>query len=125
MREPRPRPGRWSSIYSRPLAKVLTLEEMTLVEWIFKDAYLVDVDLSSWTEFIALYLVATYAEERSARGSGSLFIVEFLRAAVLDEALIVGAIVVCDHLRRRRRGRAPRRCAASQKGSCPDAPRGA
>ena len=53
----RPRPSRRSSIYSPPLARVMTPEDMTLFEWIFEDAYLVDVDLTSWDKFIALYLV--------------------------------------------------------------------
>ncbi len=86
MREPRPQPDSQSSIYSRQLAGVMTPEEMTLFEWIFEDAYLVDVDCPSWAEFIALYLVAPHAVEHAAGGSWPLFIVEFLRVRRWDLA---------------------------------------
>ncbi len=74
----RPRPSRRSSIYSPRLARVMTAEDMTLFVWIFEDAYLVDIDLTSWDKFIALYLVAPHAAERYERNR-LLFIVEFHR----------------------------------------------
>ncbi|HET8630673.1 MAG TPA: hypothetical protein VFL91_24915, partial [Thermomicrobiales bacterium] len=73
-----------SSIYSRQLARVMSQEDMTLFEWLFEDAYLVDVDLSSWTEHIALYLVAPHAAERYGKELRPLFIVEFLRVRSWD-----------------------------------------
>ena len=77
MREPRPRPGRQHSVYNRRLARSKTPEDLTLFEWIFEDAYLVDVDLSNWDRFIALYLEASHAAERYPSSSSPLFIVEF------------------------------------------------
>lgn len=79
----RPRPSRRSSIYSPQLARVMMQEEMTLFEWIFEDAYLVDVDLSGWRTLIALYVAAPHAAERYQDDEAPLFIAEFHRVSSL------------------------------------------
>jgi hypothetical protein len=75
----RPGPRRRPSIYSPQLARVMSQEEMTLFEWVFEDAYLVDVDLASWRTLIALYLAAPHAAERYQGDDAPLFIAEFHR----------------------------------------------
>jgi hypothetical protein len=57
------------------------MQQMTLFQQIFSDAHLVDIDLSAWDKYIALYALAELAERpwSTADGRLPLFKVEFVR----------------------------------------------
>ena len=57
------------------------MQQMTLFRQIFSEAHVVDIDLSAWDKYIALYVLAELAERpwSTADGRLPLFKVEFVR----------------------------------------------
>lgn len=58
------------------------MQQKELFELIFQDAHLVDVDLSAWDKYIALYVMADHAG-RTKSGRKPMFVVEFIRVRSL------------------------------------------
>ncbi len=48
------------------------MQQMTLFQQIFSDAHLVDIDLSAWDKYIALYVLAELAERPWSTADGRL-----------------------------------------------------
>ena len=61
----------------------MTVEEAENFPYIFADAYVVDLDFSTWQRSVGLYLTANYASEHR-RYYPEIFLVEFLRVRQLD-----------------------------------------
>lgn len=59
------------------------MRQKKLFEQIFSDAHVVDIDLSSWDQFITLYVLADHTE-REESGRKALFAVEFGRVYGLN-----------------------------------------
>jgi hypothetical protein len=59
------------------------INQPRLLEQIFSDAHLVDIDMSGWDKYIGLYVFADHVD-RTVRGGKRLFLIELVRVQSIE-----------------------------------------